>query len=51
MDSDAAGSLVFDILLLATTRLYLLWSAGIAACAVIYLYFTRRQSLGLSKAG
>ncbi|HEY1890183.1 MAG TPA: amino acid permease [Steroidobacteraceae bacterium] len=35
-------ALIFDILLLATTRLYLLWSAGIAACAVIYLYLTRR---------
>jgi amino acid efflux transporter len=35
-------ALIFDILLLATTRLYLLWSAGIAACAVIYLYLTRK---------
>jgi len=36
-------ALVFDILLLATTGLYLLWSAGIAVCAVIYLYVTREQ--------
>lgn len=35
-------ALIFDILLLATTRLYLLWSAGIATCAVIYLYLKRR---------
>lgn len=34
-------ALVFDILLLATTGLYLLWSAGVAVCAVIYLYLTR----------
>jgi amino acid efflux transporter len=37
-------ALVFDILLLATTGPYLLWSGGIAACAVIYLYLTREQS-------
>lgn len=36
-------ALVFDILLLATTGLYLLWSVGIAACAVVYLYLARRQ--------
>lgn len=36
-------ALVFDILLLATTGLYLLWSACIAVCAVIYLYLTRRR--------
>lgn len=36
-------ALVFDILLLATTGLYLLWSAGVALCAVLYLYLTRRQ--------
>lgn len=35
-------ALIFDILLLATTGLYLLWSAGIAACAIIYLYLTRK---------
>ncbi|MGH8201078.1 MAG: amino acid permease [Steroidobacteraceae bacterium] len=35
-------ALIFDILLLATTRLYLLWSVGIAACAVCYLYLTRK---------
>jgi len=31
------------VLLLATTGPYLLWSLGIAACAVAYLYLTRRQ--------
>lgn len=36
-------ALIFDVLLLATTGLYLLWSAGIAACAIIYLYLTRRS--------
>ncbi len=36
-------ALIFDILLLATTGLYLLWSAAIAACAVIYLRFTRER--------
>lgn len=36
-------ALIFDILLLATTGLYLLWSVGVAICAVIYLYLTRRQ--------
>jgi amino acid efflux transporter len=39
----ALVALVFDVLLLATTGLYLLWSLGIAACAVIYLYMTRKQ--------
>lgn len=34
-------ALVFDILLLATTGLYLLWSVATAACAVLYLYLTR----------
>jgi amino acid efflux transporter len=38
-------ALVFDILLLATTRLYLLWSAGIAGCAVMYVYLARKRSL------
>ncbi len=37
-------ALVFDILLLATTGLYLLWSAGIASCALIYLYLSRKRS-------
>lgn len=36
-------ALIFDILLLATTGLYLLWSAAIAVCAVIYLFLTRRR--------
>ena len=36
-------ALIFDILLLATTGLYLLWSAAVAACAVIYLYLTRER--------
>lgn len=40
----ALFALVFDILLLATTGPYLLWSAGIAVCAVIYLYLTRGQA-------
>jgi amino acid efflux transporter len=35
-------ALIFDILLLATTGLYLSWSVGIAACAVAYLRLTRR---------
>jgi amino acid efflux transporter len=35
-------ALVFDILLLATTGAYILWSVGVAACAVIYLYLTPR---------
>ena len=34
-------ALVFDILLLATTSVYLLWSVGVAAGALIYLYMTR----------
>jgi amino acid efflux transporter len=38
-------ALVFDILLLATTGPYLLWSIGISACAVIYLYLTPKRSL------
>jgi amino acid efflux transporter len=40
----ALVALVFDILLLTTTGLYLLWSAGIAVCAVIYLYVTRGRT-------
>lgn len=40
----ALFALVFDILLLATTGVYLLWSIAIAACAVIYLYVARKQS-------
>ena len=35
-------ALVFDILLLATTGKYILWSVGVAACAVIYVYLTPR---------
>jgi amino acid efflux transporter len=35
-------ALIFDILLLATTGPYLAWSIGVAACAVVYLYLTRR---------
>ena len=38
-------ALIFDVLLLATTGLYILWSVAIAACAVIYLYATRRRRL------
>lgn len=34
-------ALVFDVLLLATTGLYILWSVAIAACAVVYLRLTR----------
>jgi len=33
-------ALVFDILLLATTGRYILWSVGVAACAAIYVYLT-----------
>jgi amino acid efflux transporter len=36
-------ALIFDILLLATTGPYLLWSAAIAACAVIYLHLARER--------
>ncbi len=36
-------ALIFDILLLATTRLYLLWALGIAACALAYIHLTRRR--------
>jgi amino acid efflux transporter len=36
----ALFALIFDILLLATTRWYLLWSLGVALCAVIYLRVT-----------
>lgn len=36
---------IFDVLLLATTGLYLLWSAGVAICAVLYMYLTRRRSI------
>jgi amino acid efflux transporter len=34
-------ALIFDILLLATTGVYLLWSIAIAVCAVIYLHRRR----------
>lgn len=37
-------ALIFDVLLLATTGLYILWSLSIAACAVTYLYFARREA-------
>jgi hypothetical protein len=43
--------LIFDILLLGTTRLYLLWSLGIAACAVVYLHLTRRRAARGSVSG
>ena len=36
-------ALVFDVLLLATTGFYILWSVAIAACALIYLYINRQQ--------
>lgn len=36
-------ALIFDVLLLATTGLYILWSIAIAGCAVLYLYVTRRR--------
>lgn len=39
-------ALVFDILLLATTGLYLLWSICIAICAVVYRYLGRRVTVG-----
>lgn len=38
-------ALIFDILLLATTGVYLLWSVGVAGCAVVYLYLTRKERL------
>lgn len=37
-------ALIFDVLLLATTGLYILWSLTIAACAVVYLYIARKQA-------
>ncbi|HXS21316.1 MAG TPA: amino acid permease [Steroidobacteraceae bacterium] len=36
-------ALIFDVLLLATTGWYILWSLAIAACSVIYLYITRAE--------
>jgi amino acid efflux transporter len=36
-------ALVFDVLLLATTGAYILWSVGVAACAVIYLFLARKR--------
>jgi amino acid efflux transporter len=36
-------ALVFDILLLATTGAYILWSVGVAVCAVIYLFLARKR--------
>ncbi len=39
----ALAALIFDVLLLATTGLYVLWSVGIAVCAVTYLRLKRRQ--------
>lgn len=42
-------ALVFDILLLATTGMYLLWSVAVAGCAVIYLYLTRKDRIGAGK--
>jgi len=39
-------ALIFDVLLLATTGLYILWSVAVAACAVIYLYVTRGIASG-----
>lgn len=37
-------ALIFDVLLLATTGFYILWSLAIAACSMIYLYITRKES-------
>ncbi|MDE2051304.1 MAG: amino acid permease [Gammaproteobacteria bacterium] len=42
----ALFALIFDVLLLATTGLYILWSVSIAVCAVIYLYITHRAWRG-----
>jgi amino acid efflux transporter len=36
-------ALVFDVLLLATTGAYILWSVGVAACAVIYLLLAPKR--------
>lgn len=36
-------ALIFDILLLATTGAYILWSVGVAACAVTYLYLAPKR--------
>lgn len=36
-------ALIFDVLLLATTGWYILWSLAVAACSVIYLYIARRE--------
>lgn len=36
-------ALIFDILLLATTGAYILWSVGVALCAVIYLFLARKR--------
>lgn len=36
-------ALVFDVLLLATTGLYILWSFIVAACSLTYLHATRRR--------
>lgn len=41
----AVLALIFDVLLLATTGAYLIWSAGIAVCAVSYRYLTRGATL------
>ena len=40
----ALFALVFDVLLLATTGLYILWSLVIAACALGYIRLARRSS-------
>ncbi|HET9106163.1 MAG TPA: amino acid permease [Steroidobacteraceae bacterium] len=39
----AVLALIFDVLLLATTGLYLLWAFGIAASAMAYIRLTRPQ--------
>jgi amino acid efflux transporter len=38
----AVLALIFDVLLLATTGPYILWSLAVSACAVTYLYLTRK---------
>ncbi|HEX8754787.1 MAG TPA: amino acid permease [Steroidobacteraceae bacterium] len=47
---SALLALVFDVLLLTTTGLYILWSVAIAACAVIYLLLFRRRIISTARA-
>jgi len=42
-------ALIFDVLLLATTGAYILWSLAIAACSVVYLYIARKQPRAVAR--